>query len=234
MRVLGLVLARGGSKGIPRKNLMKVGSRSLVAHSILHAQQSELINRVIVSTDSEEIKEEALAHGAEVPFMRPAELATSETLDLPVVLHVLERLKETEDYVPDFIVHLRPTTPYRLEGWIDAAVKLLVDNPEAHSVRSVSEPPMHPYRMFELDSEGYLEPIMAHRHPEPYVLRRQDLPPVLFYNCVIDVTKPDTLFRYGSMTGNKILPFVLSPDDVFDIDRESDLSYARLMLGDKI
>lgn len=234
MNVLGLVLARGGSIGIPKKNLQLVGSRSLVAHSVHHALESRLINRVIVSTDSEEIRDEALAYGAEVPFMRPEEIARSETLDYPVVAHVLEKLKETEDYAPDYVVHLRPTAPYRKEGWIDEAVELLACSPDAHSVRSVSEPPMHPYRMFELDENGFLDPIMKHRHPEPYLLRRQDLPPVLFYNCVIDVTKPDTLWRYSSMTGHKILPYVLPAEEVFDVDSPSDLKYAQLILGDEI
>ncbi|MAY01598.1 MAG: cytidyltransferase [Gammaproteobacteria bacterium] len=234
MQVLGLILARGGSKGIPKKNLKKVGSRTLVSHSIYHALQSELINRVIVSTDDDEIAEEALIQGAEVPFLRPGDLATSETLDLPVVLHALNFLKSSESYVPDFIVHLRPTAPYRQKNWIDEAVKLLVDHPEAHSVRSVSHPSMHPYRMFDLDEDGYLHPLMAERHPEPYVLRRQDLPPVWFYNCVIDVTKPETLYKYSSMTGNKILPYMIPEDEVFDIDNQRDLEYAQFMLGDKI
>ena len=234
MNVLGLVLARGGSKGIPKKNLKVIGSKSLVGHSIYHGLQSKLINRVIVSTDSEEIADEARLHGAEVPFMRPSELAKSETLDLPVVLHTLEFLNQNENYVPDFIVHLRPTAPYRQESWIDEAVRLLIENPDAHSVRSVSHPSMHPYRMFDIDKNGYLRPLMIDRHPEPYVLRRQDLPPVLFYNCVIDVTKPETLFKHNSMTGKKILPYVISADQVFDIDRESDLKYAEFMLADKI
>jgi N-acylneuraminate cytidylyltransferase len=227
MEVVAIIPARGGSKGIKRKNLVDFQGKPLVAHSIIHGLESKIVNRVLVSTDDEEIAEVSRSFGAEVPFMRPAELAEDHVLDWPVYKHALDWLKEHEGYTCDYVVHLRPTAPYRKSEWIDEAVELLHQTPEAHSVRSVSEPNMHPYRTFEIDENGYLEPIMKHRHPEPYLLRRQDLPPMYFYNCVIDVTKPSTIYDLQSMTGSKLLPYVMNPDDVIDIDSPRDLEIAR-------
>lgn len=231
MDVLAIIPARGGSKGIKRKNLINFNGKPLLAHSIINAKTSRLITRVIVSTDDVEISQTALNYGAEIPFMRPKELAEDHVLDLPVFEHALTFLQETENYRPDIVVHLRPTAPYRKPGWIDDAIQLLVNHPDADSVRSVSKPDKHPYRMFTIDSDGFLYPIMKHMHPVPYLLRRQDLPDVYYYNCVIDVTKPITIFGKKSMTGDRILPYIMNPDDVIDIDTLRDLQIAQCIFG---
>ena len=231
MNILAIIPARGGSNGIPKKNLVVFRGQPLVAHSIKHALGSTLINRVLVSTDSEEIRRVSLESGAEVPFLRPAELAEDHVLDLPVFEHALTFLKEKEDYQPDIVVHLRPTTPHRKPEWIDEAVRLLQAHPKADSVRSVSPPDKHPYRMFRIDDNGYLDPIMKHEHPVPYLLRRQDLPPMYYYNCVIDVTRPATIFGKKSMTGDHIWPYVMEADDVIDIDTAMDLKVANVLFG---
>ncbi len=233
MNILTIIPARGGSKGIKRKNLLMLGGNTLVGHSVKHSLSSKLVTRTLVSTDDEEIKNEALKNGAEVPFLRPAELAGDQVLDLPVFEHAINYLKEKENYMPDIVVHLRPTAPYRKPEWIDECIQLLINHAEADSVRSVSEPEKHPYRMFTIDDAGYLDPIMKHKHPVPYLLRRQDLPPVYFYNCVIDVTRPSTIFKKKSMTGDRILPYVMNPDDVIDIDRRQDVEIAELFFKNK-
>jgi N-acylneuraminate cytidylyltransferase len=230
MKVLAIIPARGGSKGIKRKNLVDFLGKPLVAHSIEHALACRSITRTIVSTDDDEIAHVSRSFGAEVPFRRPSELAEDDVLDWPVFVHALEFLTKKENYCPEIVVHLRPTTPYRKPEWIDEAVALLVRHPEAHSVRSVSAPEKHPYRMFTINSEGYLDPIMKHEHPEPYLLRRQDLPKVYYYNCVIDVTRPSTIFERRSMTGNRILPYVQNPDQVLDIDSPRDLVIAQCLV----
>lgn len=232
--VLAVIPARGGSKGIKRKNLVVLDGKPLVVHSINHALKSRLVTRVIVSTDDEEIMAIARDNGAEAPFLRPKELAEDHVLDLPVFEHVLKYLMQTERYSPDIVVHLRPTAPYRQGEWIDEAICLLNDHPYADSVRSVSEPDKHPYRMFTIDNNGYLDPIMKHLHPVPYLLRRQDLPPVFYYNCVIDVTRPSTILEKESMTGDHILPYVMNPDDVIDIDSQRDLMIAECLFGGKL
>ena len=158
MNVLAIIPARGGSKGIPRKNLVCFKGAPLVVHSIRHALESEQVNRVLVSTDDAEIRDVSLRHGAEVPFLRPAKFAEDHVLDLPVFEHALRFLEEVEGYRPEIVVHLRPTTPHRKPAWIDEAVRLLVSLPEADSVRSVSLPEKHPYRMFRIGPDGYLDP----------------------------------------------------------------------------
>ncbi len=234
MDVIAIIPARGGSKGIKRKNLIQINGRSLVGLSVEHALKSKLITRTIISSDDDEIIADAVKYGAEAPFIRPKELAADHVLDIPVFEHALNFLKEKENYIPKIVVHLRPTAPYRNPYWIDEAIQLLLDHKEADSVRSVSEPDKHPYRIFRIDDTGFLDPIMKHEHPTPYLLRRQDLPKMYYYNCVIDVTKPQTIFEKHSMTGNKILPYIMNPDDVIDIDTMRDLKIAETLFKDKI
>jgi CMP-N-acetylneuraminic acid synthetase len=230
MEILAVVPARGGSKGIKRKNLVDFAGKPLVAHSIEHALACRSVTRTIVSTDDDEIAEVSRSFGAEVPFMRPTELSEDHVLDWPVFVHALEFLAEREDYHPDIVVHLRPTTPYRKPEWIDEAIALLLQDGDAHSVRSVSVPEKHPYRMFTIDSKGYLDSIMKHEHPKPYLLRRQDLPKVYYYNCVIDVTRPSTILERRSMTGDRIMPYIQNPHEVLDIDSPRDLVLARFLI----
>lgn len=230
--ILAIIPARGGSKGIPRKNLVPFCGEPLLTHSIRHALAATRVTRTIVSTEDDEIAEVAMKAGAEVPFLRPEELAGDSVLDFPVFHHALTTLEETEGYRPALVVHLRPTTPHREPAWIDAAVAQLEACPQAHAVRSVSPPSQHPYRMFTIDGDGLLEPLMAREHPEPYLLRRQELPELWYYNCVIDVTRRSTILDMGSMTGSRMLPFRMEASQVIDIDSPRDLSVAHALFGD--
>ncbi len=234
MEILALIPARGGSKGIKRKNLALLKGLPLVVHSILHAEASRLVTRTIVSTEDDEIRQTSLNAGAEAPFVRPAQLAEDHVLDLPVFQHALTYLAETENYRPDVVVHLRPTAPHRKPSWIDEAIQLLLNHKEADSVRSVSKPFQHPYRMFRIGPDGYLDPIMKHEHPVPYLLRRQDLPAFYYYNCVIDVTWARTILDKHSMTGDRILPYIVHSDDVIDIDSPRDLQIAECIFGERV
>jgi len=166
--------------------------------------------------------------------MRPAELAQDHVLDLPVFVHVLSQLEKREGYVPELVVHLRPTAPYREPAWVDEAVELLRNNPEADSVRSVSEPREHPYRVFRRAADGYLAPVMAHEHPTPALLRRQDQPTMFHYNCVVDVTRPRTIHGQQSMTGARMLPLILPRDHVFDVDTPLDLRITRAFMEGRL
>ena len=233
MKILTIIPARGGSKGIKLKNLSKINGKPLVAFSIEHSLASKLINRTIVSTDNEEIAKVSEEYGAEIPIYRSKELAGDNILDLPVFEHMLTYLKEEENYEPEIVVHLRPTSPYRKAEWIDSAIKLLIENTSADSIRSVSEPSQHPYRVFEIKNK-YLFPLMKERHPEPYLLRRQDLPKMYYYNCVIDVTKPMTIFNKKSMTGDKMLPYIMKSEDSIDIDKPMDLEFAKYFLKRRV
>jgi N-acylneuraminate cytidylyltransferase len=158
--------------------------------------------------------------------MRPSELSGDMVLDLPVFQHAITWLEEHVNYKPEIIVHLRPTSPLRIDGQIDEAIELLVANSKADSVRSVSVPGQHPYRMFTIAEDGFLYPLLKTEYKEPYVLRRQELPPVYWYNCVIDVTRYKTIFDMQSMTGEYLLPYIMDSKFVVDIDSSTDLLLA--------
>jgi CMP-N-acetylneuraminic acid synthetase len=232
--IVAIIPARGGSKGIPMKNLVKINEVPLICYSIKHALQCKLIDKVIVSTDSEEIAQASREAGAEVPFLRPKELAEDHVLDHPVYEHAIDFLLDQQGYKADIVVHLRPTAPFRRISWLDESIKLLIENKEANSVRSVSPVRQHPYRMFEIKEDGFLDPLMKDKHPEPYLLRRQDLPDLFYYNCVIDITRYSTIKELRSMTGSKILSYVMDDEEVIDVDTPLDLEIARKVFKDKL
>jgi CMP-N,N'-diacetyllegionaminic acid synthase len=234
MNIVAIIPARGGSKGIPLKNLVKINEIPLICYSIKHALQSKLIDKVIVSTDSEEIAQASRDAGAEVPFLRPKDLAEDHVLDHPVYEHAVDYLLTEENYKADIVVHLRPTAPYRKIEWLDESINLLIKNKDADSVRSVSPVRQHPYRMFEIMEDGFLDPLMKDKHPEPYLLRRQDLPDLFYYNCVIDVTRYRTIKELGSMTGSKILSYIMDDEEVIDVDTPLDLEIVRKVFNDKL
>ena len=229
--VLAIVPARGGSKGIPRKNLREVAGHPLIAYSIAVALRSREIDRVIVSTDDREIADVARSYGADVPFLRPAELATDETPDLPVFQHALGWLEHEQRYRPDLVVHLRPTSPLRRAIDVDRAIVLLRDRPDADAVRGVCEPFQNPYKMWRLADAGFLQPLLdLPVVPEPYNQPRQSLPAVYWQTASIDVTRSTTILDGGSMTGGRILPLVLPEDSWVDIDSERLIEFATYLL----
>lgn len=226
MRVLALIPARGGSKNPPNKNLLPFKGKPLIVHSIEQALRAERIGRVIVSTDSQTIAEISQQAGAEVPFQRPAEFAGDFSTDLEVFRHALQWLAEHEGYRPELLVHLRPTSPVRSASLLDQGIERLAVHPEADSLRSVAPAPHTPYKMWRLNGD-FLEPLLTHPTClEPYNLPRQLLPPVYWQNCYVDITRWRTVMTKNSMTGSRILAFVLSPDDDVDIDSLQDLRRA--------
>lgn len=228
--VLALIPARGGSKSIPRKNIKPLAGHPLIAYSIAAALQAETVTRVVVSTDDEEIAAVARAYGAEVPFLRPAELAQDHTPDLPVFLHALDWLAREEGYCPEVVVQLRPTTPTRPKGLVDEAVRLLLAHPEADSVRGVVPSGQNPYKMWRIADDGTLQPLLSLPDvPEPYNAPRQQLPPTYWQTGHIDVMWPRTL-RAGSMTGQRILPLVIDPRYTVDLDTPLDWLWAEFLL----
>jgi len=222
--VLAVIPARGGSKGIPRKNIRDFAGYPLIAYSIAAGLQAETVTRVIVSTDDEEIAEVAREYGAEVPFMRPDEYAQDSTLDLPVFAHALRALAETEDYHPDVVIQLRPTSPIRPVSMVDDAVRLLLDNPEADSVRGVVPAGQNPHKMWRIDeASGRMNALLqVEGIAEPYNSPRQKLPPVYWQTGHIDVIRPRAILEKNSMSGDVILPLLIDPKFTVDIDNPSD------------
>ncbi len=220
MKVLAIIPARGGSKGLPGKNIKPLLQHPLIAYSILAALESKLINRITVNTDDEEIAAIAKKYGAEIPFMRPAELAEDNSTDLEVFAHQLKWLKENENYVPDLIVQLRPTSPVRFINQIDEAIDKLM-NSDADSIRVITEAPITPFKMWLLNenNDAAMEPLLNLKGiKEPYNQPRQNLPVVYWQVGTLDVIKAETITVNNSMSGNKILPLKIQNKFAIDID----------------
>ncbi|MEA3325864.1 MAG: acylneuraminate cytidylyltransferase [Chloroflexota bacterium] len=224
--VLAIIPARGGSKGIPRKNIRDFSGYSLIAYSIAAGLQAELISRVIVSTEDLEIADVARTFGAEVPFMRPVELAQDDTTDLPVFEHALRWLDQNEDYHPDLVVQLRPTSPIRPKDLVDRAVEQLLHHPEVDSVRGVVQAGQNPHKMWRIDPQGLMRPLLkVDGMDEPYNAPRQKLPPVFWQTGHIEVIRPEVITRKNSMTGDAILPIFIDPAFTVDLDNLRDWAY---------
>ncbi len=223
--MLAIVPARGGSKGIPRKNLVTLLGRPLLWWSVRAALDAETVTRTIISTDDEEIAEAGRAAGAEVPFLRPAELAGDTVLDLPVFEHTLRTLADREGYAPDLVVHLRPTSPLRPAGLVDEGVRTLAADPAADSLRAVTPPANNPFKMWRI-VDGVLVPLVETDIHEQYNQPRQALPESWWQTGTLDVMRAATVLDLGSMTGRRILPLVIEPDLAVDIDDPLSLAVA--------
>lgn len=222
--VLAIIPARGGSKGIPRKNIRDFAGYPLIAWSIAAGLKSELVTRVIVSTDDEEIAAVARAWGAETPFLRPAEFAQDKTTDLPVFEHALKWLAENENYHPDVVVQLRPTSPIRPVGLVDDAVRILLQHADADSVRGVVPAGQNPHKMWRLPvgENGPMTNLLAVEGiEEPYNAPRQILPDVYWQTGHIDAIRPAAILN-GSMSGKTVYPILIDPDFTVDIDNLRD------------
>ncbi len=232
--ILALIPARGGSKGIPRKNIRSFAGYPLIAWSIAAAKQSALVTRIIVSTDDEEIAAVAREWGAEVPFLRPAELAQDKTTDLPVFEHALKFLEEVEGYYPGIIVQLRPTSPIRPKGMVDGAVSILLNHKDADCVRGVVPAAQNPFKMWRFNGEDKpLHPLLElDGIPEPYNAPRQILPPVYWQTGHIDAIRLATITNKKSLTGDVIYPLVIDPKYTVDIDTPADwVKYEAVIYG---
>ena len=228
--VLALIPARGGSKSIPRKNIRIFAGHPLIAYSISAGLAAEMVDRVIVSTDDEEIAAEARRYGAETPFLRPTEFAQDQTPDLPVFQHALKWLERHEGYRPEIVVHLRPTSPLRRVWHIDQAVCRLIERPQADSVRTVCLPFQNPYKMWRIDPDGFMQPLLKTEFKEAYNMPRQALPEVYWQTGYVDAARVDTLRDRSSMTGERILPLVIDPGEWIDIDSPDDWRHAESLL----
>ncbi len=230
--VLALIPARGGSKSIPRKNILPFAGHPLLAYSIAAGVQSRLVTRTIVSTDDDEIAAVARRYGAETPFLRPAEFAQDNTTDLPVFEHALGWLAEHEGYRPEIVIQLRPTSPVRPPDCVDSAVQLLLDHPEADSVRGVVPSGQNPHKMWRIGADGRMTPLLpVPGLAEPYNAPRQALPPTYWQTGHIDAIRVSTIYQKHSLSGDVILPLVIDPKYTIDIDTRNDWLRAEWLIA---
>ncbi|MCE9582263.1 MAG: acylneuraminate cytidylyltransferase family protein [Planctomycetes bacterium] len=219
--VLALIPARGGSKGIPRKNLLPILGKPLIAYTIEQAKQSRKIGRTLVSTDDPEIADVARKFGAEVPFLRPAEFAQDLSPDIDVFYHALTWLREHEGVVPELVVHLRPTGPLRRVELIDEAIDRMLAHPEADALRSVSVPIQSPYKMWRISGDRLVPLVRVDGMPESHSMPRQRLPAVYWQNGYVDVIRARTILQ-GKVCGDVVLPFIVE-DPIHELDYPGDI-----------
>lgn len=218
--VVALIPARGGSKGVFKKNIRCLGGYPLIAYSIIASKLSSVIDRVIVSTDSEEIATIAEEYGAEVPFLRPADLAGDQSGDIGFVAHAIEWFHEKESEIPGYIVHIRPTTPLRDISIVDSAIRMIRNNPAATSLRSGHLASESPFKWFEINAQGYFESICKGLSNEQANDGRQKFPDVYIPDGYVDVIKTDFVIKNEILHGNNMLGFK-SPVCV-EVDTEDD------------
>lgn len=227
--MLALVTARGGSKGVPGKNLAPVAGRPLIAWTIRAALGSACVNRAVVSTDDDEIARVARQWGADAPFIRPAELAMDDSHHIPVMTHAVEWLESRENVHFAHILLLQPTSPLRTAEDIDRAYGLCLEK-DADSVVSVYEAPSHPYWTKRIDANGRLEDFVTGSEDYP---RRQSLPPAYALNGAIYVVKRDVLMEKQAIHTDRTYAYVMPPERSLDVDSPWDLHLADLILKDR-
>lgn len=221
-KVLAVIPARGGSKGVPRKNIRELGGKPLICWSIEAARGSRYIDRLIVSSDDPEIIETAVGAGCEAPFVRPSELSQDDTPGIEPVLHALQALPGY-----DLVVLLQPTSPFRSAEDIDRCLEICLES-GAPACVSVTAPDKSPYWMYTLDAHSKITPLLS---PPEGFHRRQDLPPVYALNGAVYVARTQWLLESGGFVSAETRAYPMSKERSADIDSEEDLAWCEFRLG---
>ena len=225
---LGIITARGGSKGIPKKNIKKLCDKPLIEYTFNAVKNSDLLNRCIISTDDDEIINFAKNKNIEVPFKRPPEFSTDTAKSIDVLLHALNYLKNNENYTPDYIITLQPTSPLRTTEDIDKSIELILNNKNADSLVSVIKVPhnFNPYSIMEYNGK-YLE----HYIKDKSIMNRQQKP--IFYarnGASIYITSYDLLMKKKKIIGEKCIPYFMPKERSIDIDDYYDWDFAEFLV----
>ena len=224
LKVITIIPARGGSKSLPKKNILPLNNRPLLCYSVQYSLKCSFVEKTVVSTDSEEISKIAEECGANIPFLRPSEYAQDDTRDYPFMRHALDYFESIgESY--DVYILLRPTSPIRPEGLIEKALDILENNPKATSVRSMASIKEHPFRAWSKQKDGSISGFVEGVE-ESYNIPRQELPEVLFQTGDIEAVRKETILK-GSISGSKVYPLVISHDQMVDIDHITDFEKAQ-------
>ncbi len=231
MHILAIIPARGGSKGIPLKNLQKLAGKPLIEYTIQSAKKSKKIDRIIVSTDNENIAKTVKKLGIQVPFLRPKNIAKSNSPAVDYVKHALKFLSSKEKYVPNIVIILQPTSPIRKEGMIDKSI-LILKKSRASCVISATKIKTHPYFSFRYDEKKYLKPFKSDFQK---YFQRQKFPDLFYPTGGIYTFWSNTLKKYDSIYGPRIKPLIIDQEDSVDIDNVFDLfiSEMRLLFWEK-
>lgn len=223
-KILAIIPARGGSKGIPHKNIMKICKKPLIAYSIEAAKESKYIDYILVSTDDTCIKEVSLSYGAKVPFLRPDEISTDRAKSIDVVLHGIDYLKEHNENF-DYVILLQPTSPLRTSDDIDTAIESVIEA-NKDSLISVCECSENPILMRTIEREK-LKPVLEFNGDN---LRRQELPTFYVFNGAIYINKVDMLQNKKEFVDENTMPFIMDSTKSIDIDNMIDAKIAEMIL----
>ena len=223
-----IIPARAGSKGVANKNIRCVKGYPLMAYAIAAAKNCSGISRVLVSTDSEKYAAIARAYGAETPFLRPAEFATDTSPDIEFMEHAIGWLAENEGELPEFFMHLRPTSPLREVDILEGAVKKMLEDPEATSLRSAHKQVFPPYKMFCIREDGYYRSFMKDMTIDEANSPRQDFDQVYTPDGYVDVLRTEFIREKHLMHGDKVISYII-PKAV-DVDAKEDLEYIEFVL----
>jgi CMP-N-acetylneuraminic acid synthetase len=226
--IIGIIPARGGSKGVSKKNIHPILGRPLIAYTISEALKSKLLTRVILSSDDDEIIEISKKCGVEVPFRRPKELAMDLTQSLPVIQHAVRFMEELEGVTYDCVVMLQPTTPLRLASDIDAGIELLLESGADSVISVVDVGAYHPLRMKRVIQNGLLINYIDQGHED--LRPRQQLPPVYIRNGALYITRRNVLLEQNSFTGRDCRAYIMPKERSVNIDTEFDLVLAEYLL----
>lgn len=226
-RIVAIIPARSGSKGVPGKNVRLLGGHTLIDWSIKACLKTSAIDRVIVSTDSQEYAQLAIALGAEAPFLRPPEISGDLSTDYDFILHALNWFA-SEENEPDFLVHIRPTTPYRLPALIDQAIRVFLNEPKATALRSVHKMSESAFKSFEISTSGLLKQIFSDSTAiDSANNARQQYPDTYEANGYVDILSSHFVRSSGVLHGDCVMPFITPP--VVEVDTEEDFANLEFM-----
>lgn len=220
--VYAIIPARSGSKGVPNKNIYDIKGYPLMAYSIATAKLCGFINRVIVSTDSEEYATIARKYGAEVPFLRPGEISTSDSTDYQYLKFTLDMLGESEGIIPEYIVLLRPTTPIRSMKYLMRSFEIMKSDKSISSVVSVTKAMDCPYKWAQINETGKLEALFENMDIDDVNLPRQSFPPVYIPDGYVDLINVRTILREELVYGGNAVPLIIEEKSI-DIDTLDDI-----------
>lgn len=230
-KILAVIPARSGSKSIKDKNLLKIKGKSFLELSILTAKKSNLINRIIVSTDSEKYAKLSKKFGAEVPFLRPKSISKDNSHDKEFFTHLIEKLKNLEGYLPEYIIHLRPTTPIRKSSIIDDAIKKFIEKKSFNSLRSVQEMSESSFKTFEVSGSSLKPLSFLDLNIEDLNRPRQSFPKTYQANGYVDIISVDFFLKQNKLHGEKVMAFLTDP--IIEVDSIDDYKNLKARLEKK-
>ena len=230
LQVIGVIPARGGSKGVPRKNIRPLAGIPLIAYTIRAALDCSLITDVVVSTDDPEIQSIALEYGAQAPFLRPAELATDTALAIPTLQHAVREMEGRRDRPYDYVAMLQPTTPLRTAEDLTNALSRLIESNADGIISVISVDNWHPMKMKRFIGDRMVD----YEKPPVENPPRQSLPPVFMVNGALYATKREVFMERGSFQGEHCLGYIMPPERSVNIDGELDFVVAEHLLKNHV